>query len=31
MFHELRPDVFPVDDIGLRKAVVAPLRRADAR
>jgi DNA-3-methyladenine glycosylase II len=23
MFHELRPDVFPVDDLGLRKAVVA--------
>jgi DNA-3-methyladenine glycosylase II len=22
MFHELRPDVFPVDDLGLRKAVV---------
>ena len=21
MFHELRPDVFPVDDIGLQKAV----------
>ena len=21
MFHELRPDVFPVDDLGLRKAV----------
>jgi DNA-3-methyladenine glycosylase II len=22
MFHELRPDVFPVDDLGLRKAVM---------
>ena len=23
MFHELRPDVLPVDDIGLQKAVAA--------
>ena len=24
MFHELRPDVYPVDDLGLRKAVAQP-------
>jgi DNA-3-methyladenine glycosylase II len=29
MFHELRPDVFPVDDLGLRKAVALYYRRGD--
>ena len=27
MFHELRPDVFPVDDLGLQKAVAAHFHR----
>ena len=26
MFHELRPDVFPVDDLGLQKAVALHYR-----
>ena len=26
IFHELRPDVFPVDDIGLQKAVALHYR-----
>ena len=27
MFHELRPDVLPVDDLGLRKAAALQYRR----
>jgi DNA-3-methyladenine glycosylase II len=30
MFHELRPDVFPVDDLGLRKGVAVHYRRGAA-
>ena len=30
MFHELRPDVFPVDDLGLRKGVSVHYRRGAA-
>lgn len=30
MFHELRPDVLPVDDLGLRKAAALHYRGGDA-
>ena len=30
MFHELRADVFPVDDIGVQKAIASPLQRRRA-
>ncbi len=30
IFHELRPDVFPVDDIGLQKAVAVHYHEGDA-